>query len=121
VSPGEPRGKVRERYVFDAEFVAPRNAFETTLAEIWREVLGADRLGVNDSIFDFNADSILAAQAAARIRQQLGLSVTIRTLFEAESVAQLAELLKRSQSPTGLRALTAAPTRGNPTTHGEQP
>jgi acyl carrier protein len=87
--------KTRERYVFDTEFVAPRTALETALVEIWQEVLAADRVGINDSFFDFNGDSILAAQVGARIRQATGVSVSMRTLFDAPTVTELATRLEQ--------------------------
>jgi amino acid adenylation domain-containing protein/non-ribosomal peptide synthase protein (TIGR01720 family) len=69
--------------------VAPRDAREELLAEIWRGVLGLDRVGIHDNFFQLGGDSILSIQVVARARQA-GLLVTPRQLFENQTIAGLA-------------------------------
>ncbi|WP_253267541.1 non-ribosomal peptide synthetase, partial [Streptomyces sp. NL15-2K] len=94
--PLTPNGKVDRRAlpapVLDSgqEYVAPRTPVEETLAGIWAEVLGTDRVGVHDSFFDLGGDSILSIRAASRIRKALSAPLSWRDLFDHPTVAQLA-------------------------------
>jgi acyl carrier protein len=88
-----PQRKTRERYILDTPFVAPRNGIESTLALIWADVLCADSVGVNDSFFEFDGDSLLGIEIGARVQLQLGVEVSLRTLFDAPTVAELASYI----------------------------
>ena len=76
-----------------AEFVAPRNAVESKVAAIWSEVLGVERIGVNDSFFELGGHSLLATQIIARVREQFGVDVALRGLFEQPTIAALTEMV----------------------------
>jgi amino acid adenylation domain-containing protein/non-ribosomal peptide synthase protein (TIGR01720 family) len=98
--PRSPSGKIDrralpapegERPELEAFFVAPRTRIEETLAEIWAEVLGLERVGVHDSFFELGGDSILSVQLVARANQA-GLQFTPKHLFENQTIAQLADV-----------------------------
>ncbi|MFJ3204557.1 amino acid adenylation domain-containing protein [Streptomyces sp. NPDC086989] len=72
----------RDRAAGGAEFVAPRDATERVVAEIWAEVLGVDRVGIDDGFFDLGGHSLLATMAVSRIAERLSREVELRTLFE---------------------------------------
>ncbi|XIE82040.1 condensation domain-containing protein [Streptomyces sp. SBR177] len=72
------------------EYVAPRDSTEETLAEVFAEILGVDRVGVHDDFFDLGGDSIRAVQALARIETRLGVRAARRALFAHPTVAELA-------------------------------
>ncbi|MFI9000578.1 amino acid adenylation domain-containing protein [Streptomyces sp. NPDC053541] len=72
------------------EYVAPRDSTEETLAEVFAEILGVDRVGVHDDFFDLGGDSIRAVQALARIETRLGVRAGRRALFAHPTVAELA-------------------------------
>jgi amino acid adenylation domain-containing protein len=76
-----------------ARFVAPRDAVEEVLAEIWAGVLGAERVGAEDSFFDLGGHSLLAAQLLSRIRQALHVEVSLRELFAAPTIGALSRLV----------------------------
>src|SRR4029079_7260988 len=70
-----PHGKVDRRALpepdaaasaLDPEFVAPRSPLERALADLWRQVLGVERVGVHDNFFELGGDSILSLQIIAR-------------------------------------------------------
>jgi amino acid adenylation domain-containing protein/non-ribosomal peptide synthase protein (TIGR01720 family) len=71
-------------------FVAPADPVQERLAAIWAEVLGVDRVGVEDNFFALGGDSILAIQLVSRARQA-GLWLHSKDLFLAQTVATLAE------------------------------
>ena len=76
-------------------YVAARTREEAILCEIWREVLGVERVGVEDNFFELGGDSILSIQVIARARQA-GLQLTPRQFFERQTIAALAELAGKS-------------------------
>jgi len=69
---------------------APGNAIEEVLAGIYAQVLGVQRVGVDDSFFDLGGDSLSAMRVIAAINTGLDAHLAVRALFEAPSVAQLA-------------------------------
>ncbi|WP_313896388.1 phosphopantetheine-binding protein, partial [Streptomyces sp. YIM 98790] len=94
--PLAPNGKLDRAALPEPEqsaeaYRAPRTPREETLAGIYAEVLGLDRVGVDDDFFAVGGDSIRSIQVVARARAQ-GLEVTPRQIFEHRTVAELAEV-----------------------------
>jgi amino acid adenylation domain-containing protein len=73
------------------DYVAPRNSTEELLAGIWAEVLKVERIGAHDNFFALGGHSLLATQVVSRIRTALKTDLPLRMLFEAPSLAALAE------------------------------
>jgi amino acid adenylation domain-containing protein len=71
-------------------YEAPLGPVEQTLAEIWSELLGVQRIGRNDNFFELGGHSLLAMRVMARLRQRLGLEVDLKTLYSAATLASLA-------------------------------
>jgi amino acid adenylation domain-containing protein len=97
--PRTPSGDIDRERLVDAtggaklggERVAPRTPGERRLADIWQKVLGVPRVGVLDNFFDLGGHSLLATQVVARLRDAFGVELPLRTLFEAPTVAALAQ------------------------------
>jgi len=90
------------------EYQAPRTPAEKTLAAIWSELLGQERIGVHDSFFELGGDSILSIQVVARAAQA-GLRLTPRQLFRHPVLADLAAVAAAGESETvGTEAVTGA-------------
>ncbi|HLL46911.1 MAG TPA: amino acid adenylation domain-containing protein, partial [Longimicrobiaceae bacterium] len=83
-------------------YVAPRTPTEEVLAGIWAEVLGLERVGVEENFFALGGHSLLATQVVSRVRQAFGVEVPLKALFEAQTVAALAariEAQRRAGTP----------------------
>ncbi|SUE14960.1 non-ribosomal peptide synthetase [Rhodococcus gordoniae] len=82
--------------VFEStEFRAPTTTIEQTVAGVFADVLGVDRIGLDDDFFDLGGNSLLATQVVARLGKTSGLRVPVRALFEAPGVGALAARLEQ--------------------------
>jgi acyl carrier protein len=76
-------------------FAAPRNPVEESVAKVWSEVLARPRVGAHDNFFELGGHSLLAAQAVSRLKESFNIHLSIRSLFEKPTVAQLAREIER--------------------------
>ncbi len=102
--PLTPNGKIdrqalpapeESREALEVEFVPPRNALEETLVGIWCQVLGRKQIGIDDNFFALGGHSLLATQIITRVRTQLQTELPLLCLFEAPTVAELADLFTK--------------------------
>ncbi|MEE6268467.1 amino acid adenylation domain-containing protein [Streptomyces diastatochromogenes] len=93
--PLAPSGKLDQRALPRPEYTgsvtgrAPRDARETTLCELFGDVLGASRVSIDDSFFELGGDSIVAVRLAARATRA-GIPLTPQAVFAHRTVAELA-------------------------------
>ena len=72
------------------KFAAAHGEIEELVAQIWREVLGLDEIGVEDNFFDLGGHSMLATRVAARLRGSFNIDLPLRKLFELPTISTLA-------------------------------
>ncbi|HYO14111.1 MAG TPA: amino acid adenylation domain-containing protein, partial [Thermoanaerobaculia bacterium] len=85
-----------ERTAEENAYEAPRTPTEERLAAIWAELLGAGRVGIHDDFFDLGGHSLLATRVASRVREDFGVELPLRALFEAPTVASLAARIEEA-------------------------
>jgi amino acid adenylation domain-containing protein len=92
-------------------YVAPRTVVETSLAEIWAEVLKLDKVGIHDDFFNLGGHSLLATQAISRINKALQVELPLRVLFEKPTLVGLSDHIevircnaKKYQAPSAENA-----------------
>ncbi len=76
------------------KYVAPRNETEHKLAELWRQTLHIERIGVQDSFFELGGDSVLAAQILTLAQKTFGIRINPQDAFKAFTIERLAEMLE---------------------------
>ncbi|MCP4659571.1 MAG: AMP-binding protein, partial [bacterium] len=77
----------------DATHEAPRTEAEQRIAEVWREVLGLDEVGIRDNFFDLGGHSLLLAEVRGKLRRVLDRELSIVDLFQYPTIRALAEHL----------------------------
>jgi hypothetical protein len=81
---------------FDHEgFVLPRTDTEKMIAEIWCNVLGLNKVSIHDSFFDLGGHSLSAMLVSSRLLRMLGIKISVRTLFENDTLVGFAQSIDR--------------------------
>ncbi|MCC6558329.1 MAG: amino acid adenylation domain-containing protein [Polyangiaceae bacterium] len=93
-------------------FVAPRPGLEAALAEIWREALDLEQVGVDEPFFDLGGHSLLLARVRAMIAARLGREVPMVELFQHPTIRRLAAHLEAAAGLPAPSAPSPAPARG---------
>lgn len=110
VLPLTPNGKVDRRALpapdqarpkLEETLVEPRNPIEEAVARIWAQVLGLERVGVDDNFFDLGGHSLLATQVISRVREAYQVELSLRSLFETPTVAGLADAVQQAKESGG--------------------
>ena len=107
--PLTPSGKLNRRalpvlgasnLVQETRFVAPRDAMEQQLAQIWSEVLGISPIGIHDNFIDNGGHSLLATKIIGLVRARLQVELPLNRLFECPTVAELAKEVLQEEALT---------------------
>jgi acyl transferase domain-containing protein len=90
-------------------YVAPSTELERSVAHIWQEILGIAPIGIDDNFFDLGGDSLIATQAMARLKRELGMEIPVVSLYEGVTIRYLTELVRAEQNgEEGTQALACA-------------
>ncbi|HSF40220.1 MAG TPA: condensation domain-containing protein [Thermoanaerobaculia bacterium] len=108
----EPEGLRPE---LEALYLAPRTALEQAIAAVWREVLGLDRVGLQDNFFEVGGHSLLMIEVHALLRERLGRDIAVVELFQYPTIGALAEHLGKGMAEKPTAVSTAAPAARNGT------
>ncbi|MBD2365339.1 amino acid adenylation domain-containing protein [Anabaena minutissima FACHB-250] len=111
--PLTPNGKVDRRALpipdqrpdLEKAFVAPRNAVEIELAQIWSEVLGIQSIGIRDNFFELGGNSLLAVRLFTQVENKFAQKLPLATLLQSPTIEQLASILRQSNTKTSWSSL----------------
>ncbi|MBL0388660.1 amino acid adenylation domain-containing protein [Tumebacillus sp. ITR2] len=105
--PITPNGKIDRKALPEplwqqatAAYVAPNTSTERALVDIWSNLLGVEKIGVNDSFFELGGNSLQMTSVVAQIQRVLGVDVPLRELFQKPTIAELAPLLQGQEERT---------------------
>jgi amino acid adenylation domain-containing protein len=120
--PLTPNGKVNRRALptvesagagfVDKAILEPCTRKDDQLAKIWRDVLGIERIDVNESFFDLGGDSLLAVRLCLQIENELGRRVPISALAEQFTIADMARALEQEDAGRKWSPLVALQPQG---------
>ncbi|MGB3466255.1 MAG: amino acid adenylation domain-containing protein, partial [Cyclobacteriaceae bacterium] len=104
--PVTPNGKIDRKKLAgipveitsSGEYIAPQSELQEKLAGIWQDILGIERIGINDDFFEVGGHSLLATQIITRINRQVGCNLQIDQLFESPNIAELSGLIDDNSS-----------------------
>ena len=82
-----------QRPQLDYKYEAPQTPIEVKLAQIWREVLVLDEVGIYDPFLDLGGDSLLAVKVVSRIMRALQIEMPLRSLFDAPTIFEMAIII----------------------------
>ncbi|MEC1867265.1 non-ribosomal peptide synthetase [Bacillus paralicheniformis] len=85
-----------ETTAINTAYAPPRNQLEERLAVIWQEVLGVEKVGIEDSFFELGGDSIKALQVSARLGR-FDLKITAGDLFRHPTIKEAAPLIRKTE------------------------
>jgi phthiocerol/phenolphthiocerol synthesis type-I polyketide synthase E len=92
VAEPHPRPNLRTTYT------EPRNDLEARLAQVWRELLGLEGVGIHDNFFELGGDSLLAIRLLSKIDETFGVELSLRAIFAAPTVAELGVAIVQRQA-----------------------
>jgi acyl transferase domain-containing protein len=90
-----------------SEYVAPQTDLEKMLATVWRQILGFERIGIDDNFFRLGGDSLLAMQVISRVCVMFRMELPPKCLFEAPTINKLALYMIAHEARPGLVEKTA--------------
>ncbi|HEY0169967.1 MAG TPA: amino acid adenylation domain-containing protein [Pyrinomonadaceae bacterium] len=102
--PHNANGKIDRQALPDADdaagalgaaYVEPATGMERTVAGLWRELLGLERVGLHDNFFDLGGHSLLVVRMQGRLQEILGREITVAEVFKYPTVSTLAWHLSR--------------------------
>ena len=89
-------------------FRSPRSATEHTVAQIFADILGLDRVGIDESFFEVGGNSLSATKLVSRVNAALGTDLGVRAIFEAPTVAALSSTISAVSTSRGSRPILTA-------------
>ncbi len=111
--PLTPNGKIDRRALPAPDFsrsaagtyISARDELELQLTRIWETTLGIQPIGMQDNFFELGGNSLLCVQLVAEIARKFGKNLSVVTLFQAQTIAQLAAVLREDKWAAGWNSL----------------
>src|SRR5262249_34165038 len=87
------KGQIHLRTYLKSSFTPPSTEQEKVIATLWSSVLGIREIGVHDDFFELGGDSLLAMQVLSRVRQNLGVELSVKLFLQARTIAEVVTAL----------------------------
>jgi amino acid adenylation domain-containing protein len=84
----------------EENYVAPQTGLHSALAEIWNELLGVERIGIQHDFFELGGHSLLAMKLSATIKRKLNAEVPIKVIFQLSTIASIAQWIEINNEET---------------------
>jgi thioesterase domain-containing protein/acyl carrier protein len=84
----------------ETSYKPPQNDIERGLVDLWKDLLGIDKIGTEDNFFELGGHSLIAVRLFVRIKKMYAVDFSLATLFDAPTIAQLAKLLQAKLGDT---------------------
>lgn len=89
----------------EMDYVAPRNEIERTIAGVWQEIFGMERLSVNANFFDLGGHSLTLVRVHSKLRERLGKDISLIDMFKYPTISALANYFSQEQLSRELEEL----------------
>ena len=76
------------------EYEGPRNETEEKLVKIWKEVLGAEKVGINDNFFELGGHSLKVMMLSNRIRNELNIDIPLHDIYNKPTIKEISRFIK---------------------------
>ncbi|MEH2134827.1 MAG: SDR family NAD(P)-dependent oxidoreductase [Nostoc sp.] len=101
--PNHPRPNLANAYI------APSNEIERTLADVWQQLLGIEKVGIHDNFFELGGDSLFATQLVSELCRTFQIELSYKGFFNSPNIAELAEVvIQKLAEQTNLEELAQA-------------
>ncbi|PSB59113.1 non-ribosomal peptide synthetase, partial [Chamaesiphon polymorphus] len=119
--PLTPNGKIDRRALpaldshsdtLERAYVKPCDELELQLTTIWERVLGIHQVGIEDNFFDLGGNSLMTVKIVAEIERELAKRLAVATLFQAQTIKQLAIILRQERYTAGWNSLVPLQAKG---------
>lgn len=79
------------------EYEPPKNTIEKRLVEIWEEIIGIDKISINDNFFEIGGHSLKAATLISKVKKKFNVKMPLREVFNTPTIKQLAKFIEGSE------------------------
>ena len=83
----------KQRPELSNEYIAPGNELERSITKIWQNVLGIEKVGIQDNFFEIGGTSLKGIQIIAQLRRELNISIPVVKLFESPTISSMTRML----------------------------
>ncbi|MEO8109717.1 MAG: amino acid adenylation domain-containing protein [Ginsengibacter sp.] len=119
--PLTPNGKIDKKTLplpdfaelLKKKYAPPTDEIEKALVKIWKNLLGAENIGIYDTFFELGGNSIQAVSMFNRVRKHFGKTLPIATIFQAPDISKLASIIAQNENISGLASLVPIQPNGH--------
>jgi acyl carrier protein len=97
VAPTSAELRQHSRPELKSQYQEPQNDIQEKVSAMWAQLLGLDRVGIHDNFFELGGHSLLGTRVLARVQELFAVKLPLRAIFEAPTVAELAEKIQALQ------------------------